>query len=247
MCNRYNLQDPPTAREFIEEALRVGFKAPDWFDEPRFNVAVGSMVPVVAQGPAGFELRRMAWGLVPIVGSQGERHTTFYPNATRAKIPTWAPFRRCAERRRCLVPVNGYYEFEHAGKLRYPHLFSVKGQAAFALAGIWEVADEQTPETVAVVTTEPNALAAKVHDRMPVVLTQEAAARWMGLSGATAQTGRTLAAAQEPMEKAVFEVLTAPAGEGVLEEREVNRYVNNSKHEGPQCVAAPDFRQLELL
>lgn len=235
MCNRYNLQYPSATIEFVLAAIKAGFQLEDIDVPARFNVAPQSHIPVVTQSAGKVALRPMVWGLVPaeVRGRPGQK---FYPNATREKTRLWTGFRTSAERRRCLIPANGYYEWKDVGGVKYPHYFSLRDGSPFAFAGIWEESDGKVPETVALLTTEPNHLAASVHHRMPVVLPQPLMSRWIG---------------DEPLPDSEFEVLTAPAPDDLLVEREVNRYASNSRHEGPQCLAPPDPAaqdpQMELL
>jgi len=235
MCNRYNLQDPPTALAFLLEALRVGFKRMEWVIEPRFNVAPQSLIPVVAKSAGLVELRPMVWGLLPaeVRDRPGQK---FYTNATAEKTRVWSGFKKSAEKRRCLIPANGYYEWATVGGHKYPHLFTLKDGSPFAFAGIWEDAGDTAPETVAILTTKPNKLAETVHNRMPVILPRDSVGRWIG---------------DEPLPDSEFEALTASLPDGLLAEREVNRFVSNSRNEGPKCVAPPDpvpeDPQLELL
>src|SRR5262245_25107871 len=110
----------------------------------------------------------MFWGLIP--------HWSRDPkdaegNATAEKARSSAFWKSSTEKRRCLVPVQGFYEWEMAGKRRLPHLFEMKHGKAFALAGIWQKGTETTPESVAIVTSRPNAiLEAITHRRSPVML-----------------------------------------------------------------------------
>jgi putative SOS response-associated peptidase YedK len=127
--------------------------------------------------------------------------------------------------RRCLVPANGFYEWLSSGGVKLPHLFTLAGEEPFALAGIWEPPADNLPETYCVLTTEPNALVARVHNRMPVILAADAMARWLG---------------DTPLDPAEFQLLTRPLDPGRMESRPVSRYMSNSRHEGPRCLAPPD-------
>jgi putative SOS response-associated peptidase YedK len=235
MCNRFNLQDPPNALAFLLEALRAGFKTANWDLEPRYNVAPQSLIPVVAQAAGLTDVRPMVWGLMPAEVRQrpGQK---FYTNATAEKSRVWSGFKQSTAKRRCLIPANGYYEWQDIGGVKYPHLFTLKDGSPMALAGIWEKAAGATPETVAILTTAPNPLAATIHNRMPVVLTGDTLARWIG---------------DEPLADPEFAALTAPIANDLLTERPVNRFVSSSRNEGPKCIAPPDpvarDPQLELL
>jgi putative SOS response-associated peptidase YedK len=96
-------------------------------------------------------------------------------------------FRKAYASRRCLVPVDGYFEWhklDASGKKKQPYAIAMKSDEPFAMAGIWEeYSDKATGElirTFAVVTCEPNSLLATIHDRMPVILAPEDYMRWLG-------------------------------------------------------------------
>lgn len=225
MCNRYTFHDREAALDAIAHALKHGLEPPDWTYNPRYNIAPGSLVPVVVDrgdGPAG--LRPMAWGLIPFFERAKEVKRPW--SVARAETArTAAAFRQAVERRRCLMPANGYYEWKAEGGVKYPHLFTLAGGTPFAFAAIWEPATETVPESVALLTTRPNAVAAAVHDRMPVVLPPESMARWLG---------------SEPLSPGDYDALTAPLPDARLQERPVSRFVSNARNEGPQCLAPPE-------
>ena len=123
------------------------------------------------------------------------------------------------------MPANGYYEWKAAGGVKQPHLFTLRDEEPFAFAGIWEAADGAFPETYCILTTRPNPLAARVHDRMPVILTDGAMRLWLGDS---------------PLSPGDLGSLVEPIAEDRLQSRPVSRFVSNSRNEGPACHAPPD-------
>lgn len=141
---------------------------------------------------------------------------------TAARLPA---FRRAVAERRCLVPANGFYEWMSIGGVKRPHLFTLGGEEPFAFAGIWDPAAGAFPETYCILTTAPNELVARVHDRMPVILTADTMPRWLG---------------DAPLAAAELMDLVAPIAAGRMESRPVSRYVSNSRNEGPQCHAPPE-------
>jgi putative SOS response-associated peptidase YedK len=181
-------------------------------------------MPVVARGAAPAEVRPMRWGLVPF-SERGKKSPRLLANARSETALTLPAFRRSVAARRCLVPANGFYEWLSSGGVKLPHLFTLAGEEPFALAGIWEPPADNLPETYCVLTTEPNALVARVHNRMPVILAADAMARWLG---------------DTPLDPAEFQLLTRPLDPGRMESRPVSRYMSNSRHEGPRCLAPPD-------
>ena len=223
MCVRYTLHKTDAALQAISRALGYPLDAPDWAG-PRYNVTLTDTMPVVARGAAPAEVRPMRWGLVPF-GERGKKSPRLLANARSETALTLPAFRRSVAARRCLVPANGFYEWLSSGGVKLPHLFTLAGEEPFALAGIWEPPADNLPETYCVLTTEPNALVARVHNRMPVILAADAMARWLG---------------DTPLDPAEFQLLTRPLDPGRMESRPVSRYMSNSRHEGPRCLAPPD-------
>jgi putative SOS response-associated peptidase YedK len=228
VCVRYTLHKTDAALKAISKALGVLLEAPEWA-EPRYNVTLTSTMPVVALAGHGATVRPMRWGLIP-EGDRGRTNPRMLANArseTAVKLPA---FRRAIAARRCLVPANGYYEWKTVGGVKQPYLFTLRDEEPFSLAGIWEPADGAIPETYCILTTRPNELAALVHDRMPVILTDEAMRRWLG---------------DAPLAAEELGSLVRPIGPERLQSRPVSRFVSNSRNEGPACHARPDERPPE--
>lgn len=223
MCVRYTLHKTDAALNAISKALGVLLSIPDWA-APRFNVALTNTMPVVAFVDHAPGLRPMRWGLVPY-GERSSASPRLLANArseTAAKMPA---FRKGIAGRRCLVPANGFYEWKASGGVKWPHLFTLVDDEPFAFAGIWDPAGDGLPETYCILTTEPNELVARVHTRMPVIMTSETMPRWLG---------------DRPLEDGELKLLVRPIEAGRMACRPVSRFVSNSRNEGPGCLAPPD-------
>src|SRR5919106_4296550 len=184
MCGRYMLTSPV-------EALRQLFmfeQRPNLM--PRYNIAPTQDVPIVRltrDGPTGDgtgrELITVRWGLVPFWADDlaiGNRMI----NARGETVHTARAFREAYGRRRCLVPADGFFEWQKQGKLRQPFLVERKDRAPFAFAGLWERwrqadAHDAVVRSCTIITCPPNDLVAPLHDRMPVILPPEVHARWL--------------------------------------------------------------------
>ncbi len=223
MCVRYTLHKTDAALAVIAQALARRLAMPDWV-RPRFNVALTNVVPVVAAGPADPDVRGMLWGYVPFY-ERDKARKRMLPNARAETAVTSAAFRQAAARRRCLVPANGFYEWQTVGRLKLPHLFMLRDEEPFAFAGLWETAAEGQPETFTILTTEPNALVTPIHNRMPVILTVDSMAGWIG---------------GEPLPAEEYRRLTSPLPAEKMTVRPVSRFVSNSRNEGPRCHAPPE-------
>lgn len=228
MCVRYTLHKTDAALLAISKALGVLLDPPDWA-EPRYNVTLTSTMPVVALAGSGAGVRPMRWGIIP-AGDLGAANPRLLANARSETVSKLPAFRAAVAQRRCLVPANGYYEWKASGRVKQPHLFTLRDDEPFAFAGIWEAADGALPETYCILTTRPNELAALVHDRMPVILTDGAMRRWLGDS---------------PLSQADLGSLIEPIAADRLRSRPVSRFVSNSRNEGPGCHAPPDEKPAE--
>jgi putative SOS response-associated peptidase YedK len=146
----------------------------------------------------------LKWGLVP----SWSKDPKLAPiNARADSVATKPMFRSAFKCRRCLVLADGYYEWQRDGKVKLPWLYEVEG-GPFAIAGLWE------GETLALLTTDANDLAAQVHDRMPVIVDPEDYDAW-------------LACEQIPLVPYPADRMTA---------KPVSVAVNSVKNQGPECV-----------
>jgi len=221
MCGRYALHGQAGRRD--PEALSFGGAQIDF--PPRYNLSPMQAVPVYglnAQGEG--RLRLMQWGLIP--GWAKDPAIAAKLNNARAETVAEKPaFRDAFRRRRCLVPMNGFYEWQREGARKTPHYFSLHDGGLFAVAGIydtWRDAGGEARCTFAVLTTAPNALMAPIHDRMPVILDgPEGEAEWL----AHEADPDALTALMRPTQD--------------LEAREVDEAVNSSRVEGPQLLEPP--------
>jgi putative SOS response-associated peptidase YedK len=229
MCVRYTLHKTDAALAAISRALGVPLETPDWAAQPRYNVAPTNVMPVVARTGGATAVRPMQWGFLAAATDGGSR-PRLLANARAETVAKMPAFRQAIARRRCLVPANGFYEWKERGGIKWPHLFTLGGEEPFAFGAIWDEAAGTQPETYCLLTTEPNLLVAGVHNRMPVILTGNTASRWLG---------------EAPLSPEEFGQLVRPIDAGLMEEREVSRFVSNSRHEGPQCLAPPEAVQAE--
>lgn len=218
MCGRYTLrhQADEIAERFAALDQLEGFA-------PRFNIAPTQEVPVVLLDDQGRRvLRGLRWGLVPSWAqdpSIGNRMI----NARAETLAEKPAFRGALQRRRCLIPADGFYEWRPArgagARGKEPVHFRRRDDALFAFAGLWE--QWRGLHSFTVITVAPNPLVAPIHDRMPAMLTPEEEDRWLLPGGAD------------------LSLLHAYGPEGMAL-TPVSRRVNAPQHEGPECLSPPD-------
>ena len=170
MCGRFTLHTPGdvVARHFGLDAVPR--------PTARYNVAPSKPVAAVGARSNGLRgLAMMGWGLVPrwADGSGGVRPIDARAETIREK-PT---FRDSFALRRCLIPADGFFEWEAIGRKKMPVHFRLSDGGLMAFAGIWDRNGDSL--SCAVLTTEANELVKPFHDRMPVVLRPEDYAKWL--------------------------------------------------------------------
>lgn len=153
---------------------------------PRYNGAPGQDHWVIRQHPKTGErtLDRLWWGLVPywVKDASGGRKPINAKAETVASLPA---FRDAYARRRCLLPVDNFFEWmaTKGGKANQPYAVAMKSSEPFALAAIWEgwkrPGTDEWVRTFAVITTTTNEMMAQIHDRMPVIIPPESYDRWL--------------------------------------------------------------------
>ena len=188
MCGRFTLTiDLDDLRELLP-GLEV--RAEEWTG-PRYNIAPTQNVPTVLNDGA-HALTLSRWGLIPFWAKDASIGSRMI-NARGESVHEKPAFRSALRRQRCLVFADGFYEWqalgEHARKGqrgKQPVYIRLKGGAPFAFAGLWDrwrdpALGENAPPlvTCTIITTEPNALAAQFHNRMPVILPRERYATWL--------------------------------------------------------------------
>ncbi|MGA0132765.1 MAG: SOS response-associated peptidase [Opitutales bacterium] len=187
---------------------------------PRYNVTPGTPVVAVRSEQGVVVAEPLAWGFRPrrAVGPRDEGHANARAESAYEK-PT---FRESAGLRRCLVPVDGYYEWAVEGRTRVPHYFRAADGGPLALAGLWaEPASAGSPRSFCIVTVAPNREAAAVHSRMPVLLAGSALRAWLS---------------ERPFTPDDFAALARTAPDGSLAAHRVGPEVGRASAEGPGLV-----------
>jgi putative SOS response-associated peptidase YedK len=178
MCGRYDLSDNPAA---IKAKFTVP-AVPDFVANPDLRPTDSAPVIRRAHRSEQREAALLRWGLVPL-WARDLRFGTRCINARAETLASTPAFRLAYRKRRCLVPVNAFYEWsgEPGHKTRWR--VGVRDEPLFALAGLWEwwkdPATGRGVETYAIVTTRANTLLAPIHDRMPVVIFERDYERWL--------------------------------------------------------------------
>jgi putative SOS response-associated peptidase YedK len=177
MCGRYRLS---RRKQLVEEYFESEGEY-DW--APRYNVAPTQPVPILRQNPKEprRELSLVRWGLIPW-WAKDSSGAAMMINARSETAATKPAFRDALKLRRCLVPADGFYEWQRTGRTKQPYCFEVNDGQLFAFAGLWERWKDpagKVLETCSILTTTPNAVTSPVHDRMPVILDPDCYDLWL--------------------------------------------------------------------
>jgi putative SOS response-associated peptidase YedK len=225
VCGRYVTVSSPT---LLAERFDVTELRPQEL-EPNYNVAPRADVPVIAERHGERVLDVLRWGLVPSWAkdtSIGDRLI----NARGEKVTTSNAFKRAFERRRCIVPADGFYEWQAiAGqRIKQPWFFRRRDGEPLAFAGLWEIwhdrsvgDDAPRVRTCTIITTTPNELVAPIHDRMPVALPESSWDTWLSVDN---------------RDTAAMSQLLVPMPADELESWTVSTLVNKADNNGPELL-----------
>src|SRR4051812_27472512 len=221
MCGRYTLTDPdPRLLRF-----RFGLtESAEIEQEPRYNVAPTD--PVLAIRLNGEGVREpgvLRWGLIPHYADP-ETFDRLLINARAETVDEAPAFRDAFQTHRCLIVADGFYEWRAGETGKNPVWITRPSREPFAFAGLWARArreDGSSIHSCAIVTSEPGEVVAPIHDRMPVILGQDAEDRWLDPEAGSDH----------------LQALLAPTDE--LTVTEVSDAVNDVRQDGPALIEPP--------
>jgi putative SOS response-associated peptidase YedK len=227
MCGRYASSANPDdlAAYFTVE------EPPDEVLPPSYNVAPTDPVYVVMERHDRRQLRVVRWGLVPSWANDPKVGARFI-NARRESVADKPAFRAAYQRRRCLVPADGYFEWQQQGGQKQPYFLSARDHHPLAMAGlyeVWKAPDDSLLWTCTIITTDAADELGHIHDRTPLLVPPEAWERWLDPS------------VEDPGQE-----LLTPGTPGVLDAWPVSPAVGNVRNNGPELVEpyAPEEQQL---
>ncbi|MGI4864717.1 MAG: SOS response-associated peptidase [Janthinobacterium lividum] len=219
MCGRYTVISPAPA-------LAKRFCAAESVSPaPNYNAAPSQGLPIITNTAPG-QIQLVSWGLVPA----WSRDPAGGPKPINARAETLAEkpsFRQLLARRRCLVLADSFYEWQATERGKIPHRILLKNEEPFAFAGLWdEWVDRGSGEvhpTFTIITTEPNELMAKLHNRMPVILPgPEAERAWLA----------------DDLSASAHQQLLVPCDTNLMREYAITTRVNSPAHNDAEVLVA---------
>jgi len=213
MCGRFAQGEfPASIRKMIKDIIDEAVKD--------YNIAPSGGAAAVLREPSGVtEARRMTWG----IAAPWEREPAKAPlliNARSETVASKPAFRNAFQRRRCLVPAMGFYEWRREGAAKTPFYFSATDEERpLVMGGIWETWGDT--RNFLIITTEANAIMRPIHERMPVIIPPEHWLDWL-----------------DPYQDdaSLMMSLMRPAPDDYLQRWQVSPYVNNTRNKGELCV-----------
>jgi putative SOS response-associated peptidase YedK len=219
MCGRFTLT---VDTKQLQEAF-PGVQMPDGI-QPRFNIAPTQPIAVIPNDGKN-RLDYFVWGLIPSWAKDPEIGNRMI-NARAETLAEKPSFRAAFRRRRCLIPADGFYEWRQppGQKTKIPMYIQMKDKRVFSFAGLWETWNSPDGSLIlscAIITTTPNALMKDIHNRMPVILPEEAYPAWLDQNEA------------DPDRLARY---LAPYPDEEMTAFPVSRAVNSPANESPECI-----------
>jgi putative SOS response-associated peptidase YedK len=217
MCGRYVIISPPEAlRQLFGYSEQPNFPA-------RYNIAPTQPVPIVILGNGAWHFRLTRWGLLP-AWVKDPRQFTLLINARAETVLEKSAFKNAMKRRRCLIPADGYYEWQVSDQRKRPHFIHRRDGGLIGLAGLaetWIGPNGEELDTVAIVTAPASADLAVLHHRVPVAIRPGDFDRWLACSADDAE--------------AVMALLTPP-DEGEFVWYEISTRVNRVANDDAQLI-----------
>lgn len=191
--------------------------------KPSYNIRPSHWTPVIYDKDGKKSLEQMRFGMIP-VWAKDEKIGYKMFNArseTLFEKPAW---KRTAKSQRCLIPANGFYEWQAKDDGKHPMFIHPKDRPIFTFAGVYDQwTNKDTGEVInsfAIITTTPNKEMKPIHDRMPVILSEDEEDDW--LAG--------------PNDEDFLKELLDPYPNGEIEMYEVSKEVNSARNQGPELI-----------
>ncbi len=219
MCGRFTIITEPVKmmERFILDEIAFNI-------EPRYNVAPGQMIPAIIEDRGKRRIGQLRWGLVPS-WAPDEKVGFKMINARAETLQEKPAFRRLFERKRCIIPADGFYEWKITDRGKQPMRITMRNGEPFAFAGLfdtWTRPDGQKVHTCTIITTQPNDVVAGIHDRMPVILHgPEEEAIWLD---------------REKYDAELLQSLLVPYDATQMRAYPVSTIVGSPKNDVPDCI-----------
>ncbi len=182
-----------------------------------YNAPPGSDIPMVYSHEGKLEARDCHWGIDQAYGDKNYK----LANMKAEKMWSGWPHKQLMKKDRCIILVNGFYEWRREASRKQPFYIHPRDSGYFAFAGVYRDCEEG--RQCSIITTAPNALMSKIHNRMPVILDEDAATDWI-----------------RSEDRELLTDMMQPSDDTPMAAYAVSSYVNNARNEGERCVQPLD-------
>jgi putative SOS response-associated peptidase YedK len=216
MCGRFTLHTPEAE---ILQAFDITAAAALL---PRYNITPSQDIPVIRATAAGRELHMARWGLVPGWSKEARpKYSTI--NARKESVAEKPTYRGAFRHKRCLIPADGFYEWQKIADKKIPHYIRMRDKSVFAFAGLWEhwQGEEGAFDSCAIITLPASGVMTTIHTRMPAIITAVDYDAWLDTDITTTSD--------------IMPLLDSSVSER-LETYAVSSYVNSPKNTDARCI-----------
>lgn len=217
MCGRFTLHTPEA------DILQAFDVAPnDVALEPRYNITPSQDIAVIRADANSRALTTARWGLVPGWSKEARpKYSTI--NARVESVAEKPTYRAAFRHKRCLIPADGFYEWQRVGDKKIPHYIRMQDETVFAFAGLWEhwEGEEGAFDSCAIITLPASGIMTTIHTRMPAIIAAADYDAWLD-TGITDKTDIMPQLASRPSDQ--------------LQAYAVSRHVNSPKNTDARCI-----------
>jgi putative SOS response-associated peptidase YedK len=191
--------------------------------KPRYNISPGTKLVCVRREQGELKAEEIYWGFTP-AWAQGSSTQEEHANARVETVAEKITFKDALKNHRCLIPIDGYYEWKTVGKLKIPYYFKLTSGGPMILAGLWSTQisrDGEAKKSLCLLTTKPNREASQVHSRMPVIISSENQQLWLS---------------DQILNKSSMDSMSATPAAGLLQLHRVSSEVNRVAIDKPELI-----------
>lgn len=222
MCGRYTIGvNYNKLNEIVESKYNIN-EIPE-FNLPRFNVAPMQDVISIINDGKKYRIGTFKWGFIPYFANS-EKIGYKMINARKETLANKPVFKHSFLHKRCVILADGFYEWKKVNNEKIPIRYKLKNEELFSFAGLWSTytrEDNSKLYTCTIITTEPNKIVSPIHNRMPVILNDEAEKLWLN---------------PNIMDLEMLSSLLNPYDSEIMEAYQVSKVVNNVKNDTIDCI-----------
>jgi putative SOS response-associated peptidase YedK len=187
LCGRFTLY---ATNEELEKRFQVSLDGPF---EKSYNIAPTQMVLGIVSNQGERQVAFFRWGLIPFWAKDAKMGHRMI-NARAETVHEKPSFRRLLQRKRCLIPSDGFFEWKQTASGKQPYYIHLKEGSLFSFAGLWDTwkDGDQEIHSCTIITTQANELMKSLHHRMPVIFEPEQEEIWLDRSIGDAEALQSL-------------------------------------------------------